>query len=121
MKLRVSIQWTQTARDALQKLPRKVRRGLLAKADALTTGDPRKSCKPLTGPLQGYFRIVYSRYRAIFSVTEEEIADGDKVLHLKVLFVIAGIRKQRDKNDIYRVAEKLVELLLDDSETPDAR
>jgi len=37
-------------------------------------------------------------------------------LHLKVLFVAAGIRKEHDKKDIYRVAEKLVRLVLDDDE-----
>ena len=113
MEVKVNVKWTKTAKESLKGLPPKVRNGLLKKADELTNGtDPRERCKPLTGPLQGYYRIVYSRYRAIFTVQEEELASGDKLLHLTVIFVVAGIRKELDKNDIYRVARKLVEYVL---------
>ena len=99
--------------DALKNLPPKVRIGLLRKADKLAEcEDPRTSCKPLTGPLNGYYRIVYSRYRAIFSVEEERIANGDTLIHLKIIFIAAGIRKELDRNDVYRVAKKLVEDVL---------
>jgi mRNA-degrading endonuclease RelE of RelBE toxin-antitoxin system len=109
------MQWTETAKNALRKLPPKVRRGILNKADELLDGDPRERAKPLKGP--GYYRIVYSRYRAVFSVEEERIASGDVLLHIKVLFVIAGIRKEHDKKDVYKVAEKIVKLILNDGET----
>lgn len=117
MEYRASIQWTETALEALRELPPKVQRGLLRKADGLLDSDPRKRHKPLTGPLSGYFRITYSRYRAVYSVEEETLANDDVLLHLKVLFVAAGIRKQHDKKDIYKVAKKLVELALDDGDT----
>jgi hypothetical protein len=78
----------------------------------MTCGDPRKCCKALKGPLEGYYRIVYSRYRAIFTVEEEILAGGDVLLHLKVIFIAAGIRKEYDKKDIYRVAMKLVKHVL---------
>ena len=61
---------------------------------------------------QGYYRIVYSRYRAIFSVKEEKLASGDKLLHLKVIFVVAGIRKEFSKDDAYNLAAKLVKHVL---------
>ena len=113
MEVRVHIRWTETAKESLKGLPLKVRKGLLEKADELTEGpDPREWCKPLTGPLQGYYRIVYSRYRAIFSVKEEKLVNGDKLLHLDVIFIAAGIRKELDKKDVYRVAQKLVESVL---------
>jgi hypothetical protein len=81
----------------------------------LTHGtDPREWCKPLTGPLQGCYRIVYSRYRAIFTVKEEALAGGGKLLHLHVIFIAAGIRKELDKKDVYRLAQKLVEHVLPD-------
>lgn len=113
MNVRVNIKWTETAKESLKKLPPKVRDGLLKKADDLANGiDPREHCKPLTGPLQGYYRIVYSRYRAIFTVEEEVLASGDKLLHLKVIFIAAGIRKEMDKKDVYRLAQKLVEHVL---------
>ena len=115
MEVRVKVKWTKTAKESLKGLPLKVRKGLLVKADELTNGtDPREWCKPLTGPLQGYYRIVYSRYRAIFTVKEEILASGDKLLQLHVIFIAAGIRKEMDKKDVYRLAQKLVEHVLPD-------
>ena len=106
---RVRIQWTDTAKECLKKLPKKVQRGLLEKADELyACTDPREVHKPLTGPLQGYYRMTYSRYRAVYTVEEDEIANGDLLLRLTVLFVAAGIRKERSREDIYRVAQQLV-------------
>lgn len=116
MKYVVSIQWTETAKEGLRRLPKKVRQGLLDKADQLLRCDPRTVSKPLVGPLHGYYRIVYGRYRAIYSVKEEKQARGKARLHLMVMFVAAGKRKEHDKQDIYRVAEKLVKLVLNDDE-----
>ena len=110
MERQVRIQWTETAKNGLRKLPQKVRKGLFRKVDDLAKGDPSKTYKPLTGPLQGYYRIRYSRYRAIYTVEEESIANGDVLTHVRVLFVAVGIRKEGDKHDIYKLAEKLVEL-----------
>ena len=55
---------------------------------------------------------MYSRYRAIFTVQEEVLADGDKLLHLNVIFIAAGIRKELDKKDVYKLAQKLVKHVL---------
>jgi mRNA interferase RelE/StbE len=108
---RVLIQWTETAKAGLARLPHKVRRGLLDKADELRkTDDPENAQKPLTGPLQGYYRICYSRFRAIYRVDREQTPRGDVVQRIIVLFVAAGIRKEGDKNDIYRFALKLLNL-----------
>ncbi len=119
---RVTIQWTQTAKNCLAKLPLKVRRGLLAKAGELrTASDPTLAHKPLTGPLQGYFQICYSRYRAIYSVEKVTMASGEVVQRVKIVFVAAGIRKEGDKNDIYKFATKLVRLgviALQEGQTP---
>ncbi len=109
---RVTIQWTETAKRCLEKLPPKVRRGLLEKADGfLKCDDPKEASKALVGPLSGYYRIVYSRYRAIYSVDEERLADGDVLVHVKVRFVAAGIRKEGDKKDIYQLAMRLIQML----------
>lgn len=40
------------------------------------------------------------------------MVNGDKLLHLEVVFIAAGIRKEIDKKDVYRVAKKLVESVL---------
>jgi mRNA-degrading endonuclease RelE of RelBE toxin-antitoxin system len=104
--MKVSVYWTVPAKESLKKLPRKVREGLLRKSAELAGGDPRKSCKPLTGSLQGFYRIVYSRYRAIFTV-KEDAKSGE--LHLVVIFITAGIRKESDKLDVYKLARRLAE------------
>ncbi|MDP9175535.1 MAG: type II toxin-antitoxin system RelE/ParE family toxin [Planctomycetota bacterium] len=107
----VSIQWTETAKAGLAKLPQKVRRGLLDKANELClTENPRDVNKRLTGPLQGYYRICYSRYRAIYRVDREKLTNGKVLQKIVVLFVAAGIRKEGDKNDIYRFAQRLIDL-----------
>jgi mRNA interferase RelE/StbE len=107
----VRILWTRTAVDALAALPRKVRRGILAKADELLgAGDPRQAHKPLTGPLAGYYTLKYSRYRALYRVDERVLDNGERVIQVTIRFVLAGVRKAGDKQDIYRIAEKLVRL-----------
>lgn len=108
---RVTVQWTRTALDALKKLPPKVRRGIWNKADQLREcDDPTSIGKPLLGPLEGYFRIVYSRYRAIYSCEEEVLPNGDVLTHIIVRFVAVGQRKAGDKNDVYQFAMKLLRL-----------
>jgi mRNA-degrading endonuclease RelE of RelBE toxin-antitoxin system len=116
MNIRVRVQWAQTALESLRKLPKNVRRGLLENADELAGCDPRAAHKPLTGPLQGCYRITYGRYRAIYRVDKAGKAGSRSTLHLTVLFIAAGIRKEHDKNDIYRLAEKLVRFFSDEGE-----
>ena len=95
--------------------------GLLDKANELRDADdPSAVHKPLTGPLQGYYRICYSRYRAIYSVQRKDLASGDVLHHITIRFVVAGVRKEGDKKDVYRLAQKLLELgLLDGNEAND--
>src|SRR5437016_127937 len=108
---RVTVEWTQTARTALAQLPLKVRRGLLDKTEELRKADdPTTVYKPLTGPLQGYYRISYSRYRAIYSVARETLGGGEVAIHIIIRFVAVGIRKEGDKKDIYRFVQKLLKL-----------
>ena len=107
---RIRIQWTRTARDCLKKLPPKVQRGLVSKADELKgAADPKFTHKPLTGPLSGYYRITYARYRAIYRVDEEKTADGDVIVTIVITFVACGIRAEHSKNDVYNVVQKLVD------------
>lgn len=107
----VRIQWTKTAVDCLSRLPKDVQAGLLDKADELKTcSDPRTAHKPLQGPLRGYCRMTYGRYRAIFRVDEEHLASGEVLIVVVVTFVAAGIRKEQSKEDVYRLAQKAAEL-----------
>lgn len=108
---RVIIQWTDTAKNGLAALPKKVRRGLLDKANELRDADDPTTChKRLTGPLTGYFRICYSRYRAIYTVERETLASGDILQKVIIRFVAAGKRNEGGKDDIYRFAMKLIDL-----------
>lgn len=114
MERRITIQWTDTARTQLAKLPLKVRKGLLNKADGLREcSDPKTAHKALLGPLAGFYRMTYARYRAIYCVEEEELASGDMLVHVKIMFVAAGKRKERDRQDIYKIAEKMIDLGFD--------
>jgi len=111
---RVVVQWTETARAGLAKLPRKVRRGLLDQANDLRqASNPKEVHKPLTGPLAGYFRIAYARYRAIYTVDEERRPKNDTVIRFVIRFVAVAIRKEGDRKD-YRLAQKLLDLGLID-------
>jgi mRNA interferase RelE/StbE len=108
---RLSIEWTQTAKAALAKLPHKVRRGLLDKANELKQAtDPTTVHKRLAGPLSGYHRICYSRYRAIYCVDRQKLTGGAVIESIRILFVAAGVRKEGDKNDVYRFAQRLIKL-----------
>ena len=108
---RVVIQWTETAKRCLEKLPLKVRRGFLKKADELyECSDPRRVHKPLVGPLQGYFRITFGRYCAIYTVHEERQPNGKVTLRIMVRFVAAGMRKEGDQKDVYQFALRLLKL-----------
>lgn len=95
--------------ECLKTLPPKVQRGLLNKADELRDcSNPAATHKPLTGPLAGYYRMTYSRFRAIYRVDREELASGDVFVTIVVTFVHAGIRKERSKEDVYKIALDLV-------------
>ncbi|MEO0964285.1 MAG: type II toxin-antitoxin system RelE/ParE family toxin [Planctomycetota bacterium] len=107
----MSIQWTETAKRLLKKLPKDVQRGLLEKADLLyECHDPRAVHKPLVGPLKNCYRLTFGRYRAVYTVEEDELATGDVLRHIRVWFIAAGIRKEQSRHDVYEVARKIVEM-----------
>ena len=116
MERRITIQWTDTAKKQLAELDKKVRKGLLDKASGLTEcSDPKSAYRALVGPLQGYYRITYGRFRAVYCVHEEQLASGDILVHIKINFIAVGKRKEHDRQDIYRIAEKMVSFGLVDS------
>lgn len=108
---RVRVAWTQEAIACMKKLPPKVRRGLFDKVGQLANcDDPEQVHKPLTGTLAGYFRVPYARYRAVYRVEREDLPNGDALLTVTVVVIAAGKREERSRQDIYRVAQKLVNL-----------
>ena len=83
---------------------RRIRQKIRDRIDGLKD-DPDKQGKPLTGELAGYrsLRAVGQRYRIIYQVERQRIL---------VLILMVGLRKQGDRADVYRLAQKLIRLKL---------
>ena len=99
------IEITPTALKLLQNIKdRRIREKIQGRIDKLAE-NPEKQGKELGGELTDYrtVRAVGQRYRIIYRVFE------DKVL---VLVVAVGIRKEKDKADVYALAKKLIHLCL---------
>ena len=81
---------------------RRIRESIRTRMDSLAH-DPELQGKPLKGELTGFrsLRAVGQRYRILYRV------DRGKVL---VLVVAVGLRKEGDRGDIYRLAQKLLRL-----------
>ena len=117
----VVVQWTNAARESLRKLPKKVAAGLVRKAGELTKSDPRKAGKPLTDELGGCYRISHGRHRAIYQVVDVKDEEGGAVALVRVIFIIAGVRKEGDRGDVYREALRPIQaggLNLDEPHSP---
>jgi mRNA interferase RelE/StbE len=81
---------------------RRIQEKLLARMTALAN-DPELQGKPLGDDLAGYrsVRAIGQRYRIIYRVERSTVV---------VMVVAADIRKEGSREDIYRVAAKLVRL-----------
>jgi mRNA interferase RelE/StbE len=92
-----------TALKTLKEITdRRVREQILKRIDRLYE-DAEKQGKPLLGELAKYrtIRAINQRYRIIYCV------DNGMV---KVLVAAIGIRKEGDRKDVYRLAQRLVRL-----------
>lgn len=91
------------AQDMVLKISdRRILEKLLDRMTALAA-DPELQGKPLGDDLAGYrsVRAVGQRYRIIYRVERSEVV---------VVVVAAGIRKEGSREDVYRVAAKLIRL-----------
>ena len=91
------------AQDMVLKIAdRRIQEKLLERLTALA-GDPELQGKPLGDDLAGYrsVRAVGQRYRIIYRIERSEVV---------VVVVAAGIRKEGSREDVYRVAAKLIRL-----------
>lgn len=103
MTYRIIIQ--PAALKALADIPdRRIQGQIRDRIDGLAH-DPELQGKPLRGELAGYrsLRATGQRYRIIYRV------DKGRIL---VLIVAMGIRKEGDRRDVYRLAQKLLRLQL---------
>lgn len=97
-----------SAIEMLRKISdRRIQEKIDERIKSLST-EPEKQGKELGGDLEGYrsVRAVGQRYRIIYRI------DGDNVI---VVVVALGIRKEGDKKDVYKLAQRLFKLgLLED-------
>jgi mRNA interferase RelE/StbE len=87
----------------------RVRESISKRINALEN-DPERQGKPLSDELTGYYsiRAVGQRYRILYKLEAEQVI---------VVVVALGIRKDRDKKDVYELAKKLARLGLLDLDT----
>jgi mRNA interferase RelE/StbE len=98
--LKYKILITDTCLTLIERIPdKKVRRTILNRIEGLSD-EPAKQGKMLVKDLSG-FRSIHAagRYRIIYKVDKQIVI---------VYILAAGIRKQGDKKDIYKIAKKLL-------------
>ena len=99
MKYRILI--TNTCLRLIEKIPdKKIQRSILDRIQKLSE-EPEEQGKKLVKDLAG-FRSVHAagRYRIIYKTDKRTV----------IIYVLAaGIRKEGDKKDIYKIAKKLLD------------
>ncbi|MBI2001264.1 MAG: type II toxin-antitoxin system RelE/ParE family toxin [candidate division NC10 bacterium] len=96
---------TPTARSMLAAIKvRRIQEKIREKIDGLAR-DPDLHGKPLLGELTGLrgVRAVAQRYRIIYRVHQDRV---------EVLVVAIGLRREGHREDIYRLAQRLLRLKL---------
>ena len=98
---------TDGARKALSAITdRRIREKLEQRIEGLSE-EPEMQGKPLGEELEGYrsVRAVGQRYRIIYKVERQKVV---------VIVIAVGLRRERDKADIYQLAKRLIRLGLVD-------
>jgi mRNA interferase RelE/StbE len=100
---------TDVSLSLVKKIPdKRIQSVVIERIEALKT-DPEKQGKILVQKLAGFRSIhVAGRYRVIYRIDEASST---------VWVLAAGIRKEGDQKDIYRIAKKLLKLGLLNYET----
>jgi len=98
---------SEPAADQIRSVRDKRIQGTLLEKIRGLADSPDKQGKALVGALKSYrsVRVVGQRYRIIYQI------EDDSVL---VIVVALGLRKQGDKRDIYKLAQKIVKIGLAD-------
>ena len=95
-----AIRWTETALRMVEEIrDRRTRATVFRRVGELARAP--ELGKPLTGELTDFrsLRALGQRYRILYRVEREQVT---------VLVVAVGLRKEGDRADIYRLAQKLV-------------
>ena len=107
MKYRILI--TNTCLTLIDKIPdKKIQHSILNRIKKLSD-EPDKQGKKLVKDLSGFLSVhAAGRYRIIYKIDKKTV----------IIYVLAaGIRKEDDKKDIYKIAKKLLNAGLLDLET----
>ena len=97
--------FTVKAQEMLQGISdRRIRAQIIQRAERLAE-EPEKQGKPLGNELAGYWstRAAGQRYRIIYKIDRGEV---------QVLIIAVGIRRDRHRRDVYRLAQRLVQMAL---------
>lgn len=100
--MKYTVRLTQQAKKMLLAISdRRVQTKLADRMEELSL-NPEKQGKALLSTLSGYrsVRAVGQRYRIIYAINDDSIT---------VLVVARGMRKEKDRKDIYRLARKLIQ------------
>jgi len=103
----IEIEWTSTALESLKSIgSQDTQRKIASKIDSLrSTSTPEQLGKPLVDELKGLLRLSYARYRILYRVRHPDHPNGR--LRVVVQVILVGIRKEGDKRDVYRLAQRL--------------
>ncbi len=99
MKYRILI--TDTCLRLIGEIPdKKIQRSILDRIQKLSD-EPEKQGKKLVKDLSGFLSVhAAGRYRIIYKIDKRTV----------IIYVLAaGIRKEGDKKDIYKIAKKLLD------------
>ncbi len=99
MKYRILI--TNTFLRLIEKIPdKKIQRSILDRIQKLSD-EPEKQGKKLVKDLSGFLSVhAAGRYRVIYKIGKRTVI---------VYVLAAGIRKEGDQKDIYKIAKKLLD------------
>ncbi len=98
--MRYRIRITDICLNLIGKIPeKKIQRTILKRIEKLAD-EPEKQGKKLVEKLSG-FRSIHAagRYRVIYMVDKQTVI---------IYVLVAGIRKEGDRKDIYQIAKKLL-------------
>ena len=98
---------SESAADQIRQVRDKRIQGMLLEKIRDLADSPNNKGKALVGDLKAYrsVRAVGQRYRIIYQIEDETV---------RVIVVALGLRKQGDKRDIYKLAQKIVQIGLAD-------
>lgn len=100
--MKYTVRLTHQAKKMLAAISDKRVQTKLADRMEKLSQTPEKQGKALLASLSGYraVRAVGQRYRIIYTIDDDIVT---------VLVVVIGIRKEKDKKDIYQLAKKLIQ------------